>query len=188
MTKINDAHEKIASLQQMNASYLQSIKTLVSEMNLSQDFKVISYFTYSLNIRHVKDFENFVLGSFHIQNLGGTPLVNPYICIKLSADSPFNFSGKYQYKDSSKGNLTNGWERINEHTDRQEFWLRPNNKHILEANETLSFSNFQVKWIPESSYAGSIMGFAYGDEMEEGISSLNQINIGGTLGEEGENG
>ena len=55
---------------------------------------------------------------------------------------------------------------------------------MLNPSETLTFSNFQMKWLPESSYAGSIMGFTYGDEAKDGISSFNQINVNGTIVEE----
>ncbi|WP_087972260.1 hypothetical protein [Oceanobacillus rekensis] len=188
MKRTDEIRGKIAKWQEMNTSYLKEIKTLVSETKAAKDFQVISYFTYSFNISHEQGQENFILGTYHIKNLGGSPLSNPYICIKLSEDSPFDFSGKYLNKDSKqKMRLPNVWERINDSQDKQEFWLRQDKINKLEPNETLTFSNFQVKWIPESSYTGSIMGFTYGDEIKEGISSLNQINVGGSIGKGNEN-
>jgi len=184
MKRADDVRRKMIEWQEMNTSYLKEIKTLVSETKAAKDFQVISYFTYSLNISHEQGRENFILGSYHIQNLGGIPLSNPFICIKVSEDSPFDFSGKYLNKDTmQKMNLPNAWERMNDAQDKQEFWLKPASISKLEPKEILSFSNFQVKWTPESSYAGSIMGFTYGDEMENGMNAFNQINIGGSIGE-----
>lgn len=184
----NGVHMKIAGLHEMNTSYLEEIKTLITEEKTAEKFHVISYFTYSLNINHSRDQENFSLGTYHIQNVGEKPLSNPYICIKVSSDSPFKFSGKYLYKGSRQlAGMTNAWERLNDHQDQQEFWLKPAKKNILEPNETLSFSNFQVKWLPEPSYAGSIMGFTYGDEIKDGMSALNQINVSGAIGKEDTN-
>ncbi|WP_067724769.1 hypothetical protein [Oceanobacillus damuensis] len=188
MKTADNVWEKIVELQEMNTSYLKKIKSLVTEKKALSDFQVICYFTYSLNIFHEQGNENYCLGSFHIQNLGGRPLTNPYICIKISPGSPFDFSGKYLYKDSKqKMRMTDAWERINDPMDKQEYWLKPVEKNVLNPSETLSFSNFQMRWLPESSYAGSIMGFTYGDEEKDGISSLNQINISGTIIKEGGN-
>ena len=182
--KISEIRKKILEWQDIHSSYLNEVKTLIVENNVAKELNVISYFTYSLNIYHHPGRENFCLGSFHIQNLGELPLTNPYICIKIASDSPFNFSGKYVYKDSKqKMRLTNAWERINDPTDKQEFWLKPTEKLNLEPFETITFPNFQVKWDPDSSYTGTINGFIYGDELEEGMNSFNQISINGTINE-----
>lgn len=180
MKRFEDVKEKIANWNGMNISYLKEIKSLVTDMEGPKRFQIISYFTYSLNIFHEQGRENFCLGSYHIQNVGDKPLTNPYICIKVSPESPFEFSGKYVYKNSrQKMGMANAWERINEATDKHEFWLKPANNYTLESFETLSFENFQVKWLPNTSYAGSIMGFTYGEEISDGMNALNQINIGG---------
>ncbi|MFD2046663.1 hypothetical protein ACFSTA_20605 [Ornithinibacillus salinisoli] len=182
MQNINDVRKKVAALQKMNASYVKQIKSLISDMDVSSSIPFISYFTYSLNISHEPERENFCIGSFHIHNLGNKPLVNPYICIKIDSESPFDFSGKYFYKDSKqKVRLNQAWERFNDPKDKHEFWLKPNEKHTLEPSETLTFSNFQVKWIPNSSYIGRINGFLYGDKINEGINALNQISINGNM-------
>ncbi|WP_077624229.1 hypothetical protein [Sediminibacillus massiliensis] len=187
MHTMREVRKKIAALQEMNTSYWKEIRSLVSEMNLENNLQVISYFTYSLSIAHEPKQENFCLGSFHIHNLGTKPLTNPYICIKVSAASPFEFSGKYTYKDSKQTiRMANAWERINDPSEKEEFWLKPTPDHPLEPSETLSFSNFQVKWQPKSSYTGSILGFVYGEEIKEGVNSLNHISINGKV-EEGDN-
>lgn len=157
----------------------------MKEIKAPEKLNIISYFTYYSNIYHKIGAENFCLGSFHIYNIGEKPLTNPYICIKLSPSSCFEFSGKYLHKDTNqKVKLSNSWEKINDPADKQEYWLKPNNLQVLHPLETLSFSDFQIKWSPVSSYAGSILGFAYGDELKEGISALNQINLSGQIDKE----
>ncbi|WP_085992739.1 hypothetical protein [Oceanobacillus senegalensis] len=185
MERITDIRKKMADWHKMNTSYLNEIKTMVSEIKTANNLHVISYFTYTFHIFHEKGYENLCLGSYHIRNIGQKQLTNPIICIKISPEALFDFSGKYLYKDSKqKVQLSNAWERLNEPTDKQEFWLKPTHKNTLDPSETLTFSNFQVKWLPKSSYKGSIQGFTYGDELQEGMNALNQININGKIVEE----
>ncbi|WP_173918946.1 hypothetical protein [Halobacillus sp. Marseille-Q1614] len=181
---------KLKEWKNLNLHYLQQINELTSTIKKPANFQVISYFTYSMSVDHTPAADNICLGSFHLTNLGNVPLHNPYICIKLSDDHPFKFSGKYVYKGTKqKMKLGNAWERFNEGEDVNTlFWLKPTEANILKPLETLVFSNFLVEWKSSPSYKGSIMGFVYGDELKEGESSLNQINISGKVGEEKQNG
>ncbi|MFJ7934581.1 hypothetical protein [Sporosarcina sp. NPDC096371] len=181
----NVTHELEATakkLQQQTKSYLDDIKKLIAEPNDSNKVHVISYFTYSLNISHNSEHSSLCLGSYHIHNISSHPITNPYICIKIPTKSPFSFSGRYVY-ENFKQSLKNAsqWERINEKTNTEEFWLRPLGKASIEPNETITFSNFQIKWSPTTSYSGSIMGFTYSDQSEEGIAVINPINLNGTI-------
>ncbi len=83
------------------------------------------------------------------------------------------------FKQSLK--VADGWERTNEKTNKEEFWLKPLGKASIEPNETISFSNFQITWSPKESYAGSIMGFTYSDQLKDGIAVINPINLNGTV-------
>ena len=66
-------------------------------------------------------------------------------------------------------------------TNKEEFWLKPLGKPSIEPNETISFSDFQITWTPTESYAGSIMGFTYSDQMKDGIAVINPINLNGSV-------
>ncbi|UOQ45221.1 hypothetical protein MUN89_04535 [Halobacillus salinarum] len=77
--------------------------------------------------------------------------------------------------------MTGAWERINDQKDKEEYWLKPRNKPVLNPEEQLSFTNFQIKWIGDQPYAGSIMGFVYSEELSNGSSSMNQINLSGRV-------
>ncbi|WP_342505679.1 hypothetical protein [Sporosarcina sp. FSL K6-2383] len=178
----NEVEQKITKLQRQSKSYLDQIKILIAEQNDSNKINIISYFTFSLNISHEPGQESLCLGTYHVHNAGNTPITNPYICIKVPQESPFSFSGRYVH-DNFKQSLKNAseWERINDKTNTEEFWLRPIGNVPIAPNETISFSNFQIKWSPTKSYAGSIMGFTHSDQLKEGIAVINPINLNGTI-------
>ncbi|MFE6170461.1 hypothetical protein ACFVP8_21690 [Viridibacillus arvi] len=188
--RIVHVEEKINELKKQTNFYVHEIKKMVGKLVIPDSVNVISYFTSSFNISYNPDEENLCLGSYHIRNIGNQPITNPYLCIKLPEDSPFSFSGKYVYEHFApklKGNSS--WERINDQSSKVEFWLRPIGKTTLEPNETLSFPNFQIKWGHNLSYSGSIIGFTYCDQLEDGVVVLNPINLNGisyTQGDENE--
>ncbi|MGE8035007.1 hypothetical protein B1B04_14710 [Lysinibacillus sp. KCTC 33748] len=180
LTRINRVEEKINELKKQTDFYVHEMKKAIEELIVPESVNVISYFTSSINISYNPDEESLCLGSYHIRNIGTQPITNPSLCIKLPEDSPFSFSGRYVYEHFApnlKGNSS--WERINDQSSKEEFWLRPIGKTTLEPNETLSFPNFQIKWGNNSSYSGSIMGFTYCDQLEDGIVVLNPINLNG---------
>lgn len=179
--KNNHFSQKISLFNQETTAYLQKIKELISQIKDKQDHKMMSYFTYSIHISNDKERECLIIGTYHMHNLGNKPINNPYICIKLSQDSPFSFSGKYLTRKTSLPMQTAGsWERMNDGKGKNEYWLKPLDIQSINPSETILFSNFQVKWLPKETYSGIVMGFAYGDEYKEGVASINQINISGS--------
>ncbi|MFJ7408322.1 MULTISPECIES: hypothetical protein [unclassified Lysinibacillus] len=176
----DSVEEKIKNLKEQTTFYVREIKKLVAEQNFQKNVSVISYFTTSLNISYDSEQESLCLGSYHIRNIGNQPITNPYLCIKLPEDSPFSFSGRYVYEHFSQNLKTSGsWERINDSSNNTEFWLKPIGKTTIEPNETISFTNFQIKWSHNLSYAGTISGFTYCDELQDGVFVLNPINLNG---------
>ncbi|MGM0876163.1 MAG: hypothetical protein ACQEWV_15680 [Bacillota bacterium] len=172
--------EKIKQLNQETTSYLTEIKKLIYLSTKNNDLMMLSYFTYTTNISHEQESESLIIGTYHIHNIGDKTITNPYICIKLSSNTPFHFFGKYVNKKTNLAMKTNdAWERLNEQTDKGEYWLKPIGIETIAPSQIISFSNFQVKWIPNGSYAGSIMGFTYCDEFKDGIPTINQINVSG---------
>lgn len=160
-------------------NHLTEIKTEINR--ITNDAHLISYFTYSLNVSHEMNGENLCLGSYHIRNIGHKTIVNPYICIHIPKDSPFSFTGKYVYPDKLQRLKNPGmWERMNERENLEQFWLKPLEQQSIKPNESLTFSNFQIKWTPTKDYAGSIMGFTYSEAHPEGLVAINAINLSGT--------
>lgn len=178
----NVVESKITELQQQTKAYLSEVKKRVTELQYSDSIHLISFFTYSLDIAHDPEQESLCIGSYHVHNLGSKPITNPYLCIKMPSESVFSFSGKYVYEHFNQSlKAAGGWERINEKENKEEFWLRPLGRTSIEPNEILSFTDFQIKWMPKKPYAGSIMGFTYCDEIKEGVGVLNPINLNGTV-------
>ncbi|WP_394184815.1 hypothetical protein [Metabacillus halosaccharovorans] len=172
--------KKIKHHEDQTELYLIEIKKLLS--NTQHVPHMISYFTYSINISHNISTESMIIGTFHIRNIGKNDITHPYICIKLSPDAPIHFSGKYVNKKNSLSSNPNGaWERINEQTNKNEYWLKPIGTVTIGPSETITFSNFQIKWKPEKSYNASVSGFSYCDEIQNGIPAVNQIYISGSF-------
>lgn len=165
----------------------QGIKAKISEINaqIEKNHKenranLIGYFTFSLHLTHKADEENLCLGSYHVRNLTGKTITNPYICIHIPKDAPFSFTGKYVYEAHlKKAKNPDGWLRMNATEHPEKFWLKPLQHQSIRPNETISFTDFQVKWTPKKAYAGSIMGFTYSEEHQEGIAAINAINLSG---------
>lgn len=175
-------NQKIEEIEVQVKKYITEIKGKLTLLNQQNERNMLSYFTYSFNISHDHDGENLCLGSFHIMNIGNQPITNPFICIKLPKESPFVFSGKYVYKNSPK-NIQNsgGWERLNDKDNKEEIWLKPLEQKSIAPNEMVSFSNFQIKWKATDAYAGSILGYTYSDQSQDGVPVLNPINLSGIV-------
>ena len=171
--------DKIQALKEQTNTYVQEIKKLVEELAIPNKVNLISYFTSSFNISYDSEQESLCLGSYHI---GNTPVTNPYLCIQLPKDSPFYFSGRYVHENFTPNLKTQGqsnWERFNDKSSKEEYWLRPVGKSTIEPSETISFTNFQIIWSHNLSYSGTIMGFTYCDQLTEGVVVLNPINLNG---------
>lgn len=182
MSNQQEIEQKLIDWQEEQSSYLEQIKGLIQNLNVSEQLKVICYFTFSFQLAHQEGKENYLIGSFHIQNVGNKALTNPHIGLKITSNIDFQFSGKYLYQNSKQARvLANAWERINEPSDNKEIWLRPIQKQTIQPGETLTFSNFQIKWIPNTTYSGMIQGFTYGNELPDGMNALNQINVKGSV-------
>lgn len=174
-------NKKLEEFHQQLKGNLQEVKKKIEGIEQLAEMRLLSYFTYSLNISHDIHQENLCLGSYHIRNIGNQTITNPYICIKMPKDAPFTFTGKYIYQHmKQKGKNPGSWERMNEQEDPEQFWLKSIEQQSIKPNETLSFSDFQLKWTPTESYAGSIMGFTYSEENREGIAAINAINLSET--------
>ena len=178
----NDIEAKVAELQHQTKYYLAEIKNRLEEFEQPDKASLLSYFTHTIIISHDPNQESLCLGSYHITNIGNQSITNPYLCIRIPQELPFSFSGKYVYKNFKQAlKSSDGWERINEKENSEEFWLKPLGKSTIKPNETISFSNFQIKWTPTKSYSGSIMGFTYSDEIKDGIAVINPINLSGSV-------
>jgi len=171
--------EMMKEHERSTTNYLDEIKKLILVTpTYKNEYKLMSYFTYTVNLSHNIDSENLIIGSFIIHNIGQNQITNPYICLQLSPKHPFQLSGKIispKLQNSSK--MTDGWERLNDTSDHNMYWLKPINKDTIGPSQMISFQNFQLKWLPTESYTGNILGFTYSDEFKEGVPAINSISI-----------
>ncbi|GKV56152.1 hypothetical protein NCCP2222_20990 [Sporosarcina sp. NCCP-2222] len=175
-----DIEGKLKELQRETQFYLNELKEAVAKQRTRVDY--FSFFTYALHVSHTTKEESFCLGSYHIHNSGVSPLVNPIVQLTLSADAPFTLHGKFSKPNTTlPTRLANAWERLDDVSDPSIFRLKPIGQTIIQPGETVSFSNFQLTWLPSSSYAGSVTGISFTDRQPNGIPALNSININGTL-------
>lgn len=160
---------------------LSQLETLIDNICINNG-SIYSYFTYAITISHTVEQDSYLLGSMHVQNISNHVITNPLICLKISATSPFDFSGKYIYPNTTqKMQVTGAWERINEATNKEEYWLRPTHKQVIEPGETITFSNFQLKWKVDQQYNYHLYGYVYSDEYKDGVPTKNQINVNGKV-------
>ncbi|WP_082393699.1 hypothetical protein [Bacillus sp. JCM 19034] len=178
---MTDKQKILALIREWNhdtLTLLSQVKKTITALEEQKKQQIISYFTYSLNLANNDNEDHFIIGTYHIQNLSHTFITNPYICIKLDDESPLHFSGKYVYKPSHSTRQPKGaWEKINDHTNRFEYWLKPFYDQQIKPFGTLSFSNFQLKWNQSEPFSCNVMGFTYCDEYKDGVNALNQIFI-----------
>jgi len=185
VNELKQLTDKINEFKQRTNDYLLEVKNTIHDIereNRPIDPFVLSYFTYSTSLSHDNHSENIIIANFHILNLSDQTLKNPIICIQLSENSPFSFTGKYILGDSQQQASTNDtWQRMNEQADENEYWLRPMNQDEIKPYEELVYSQFQLKWFQAASYSGSVNGFVYFDQKPEGMSAINPINMSGQM-------
>ncbi|MBN8234279.1 hypothetical protein JF544_03425 [Halobacillus kuroshimensis] len=176
--------ERLLQLKKQQEDRIKDIRKKVTALKAGQHRAVICFFTYSIHVSHDSDQESMMIASFHIRNLGHQVMHEPYICLKMSEDSPCQFSGKYVHKAQvAKMKAAGAWLRVNEEQAKNEFWLKPLDQNEIEPGGSLTFANFQLRWKPEKSYASIMQGFAYGKGWESGVPSLNQMSASGVKGE-----
>ncbi|GKV68949.1 hypothetical protein NCCP2716_14470 [Sporosarcina sp. NCCP-2716] len=172
---------KLKELKRSTSDHILNLKEAIIKLN-EEKTSYISYFTYSFNIAHHLYSDNMCLASYHIKNIGNKPIENPQIILKLSDAGAFSFHGKYINSGSRvPSKLKNGWIRLNDPANSQEFHLKPIEDTIILPGEMLTFSSFQIIWKPSEEYSGSITGYTHVSDMTDGVAALNAINISGTI-------
>lgn len=175
---LTELQAKLAKLEQD----LDRTQQKVSEVlhNIEEPAKsdhVYCYFNHSLLVEHEKNASRLIMGSFHIKNTSNKKMDKPIILIKISSENKFNFSGKFQ-TDQQKQSGNFQWKRVHlQNLDpATHFCLKPTNKDYLAPHELLSFQNFQIKIPLHASILAE--GFVYFEESNDGVPSVNSINIG----------
>ncbi|MEN2768095.1 hypothetical protein [Ornithinibacillus xuwenensis] len=174
--------EKILLLNNQTKAYVDEIKELLKNQNRKLNIpSILGYFTYSLSTTNDEREENIIWGDFQIKNLTEEPIEDLYLCIKIDATDDYKFTGKYQTNKGKKDKTTStsAWEQFhNQDEDNEhEHWFQLSNQKQLLPQETISFSDFQIKWKNKGFYTCSVQGYAYTAFEKEGIAALNTINV-----------
>lgn len=171
---------KLTRFHESTKGHLLELREMLSTRLNRSD--CISYFTYALQLSHDASQESYCLGSFHIYNTGTVPLTAPRIRFTLSEGSLFSFHGKFVSNATTlSSKLANGWQRVNESSDKLLFDLQPIGNEVIGPGETLSFTNFQLIWSPSKTYAGGMTAIFFSEQFPDGTPALNSIDINGSM-------
>ncbi|OIJ10389.1 hypothetical protein BKP37_17745 [Anaerobacillus alkalilacustris] len=157
--------------------------------NSNIEHQVISLFNYSVILPDMTEEtkEVLILGHLIIKNNGPDPLTTPFICIRTKPTEAATLGGKINFIKKSDlvidATLSEEWTYVDKNWKEKvketgEHWLRPVGKNQLLPNESLNFSNFDLRCIkPEEGSSVIIEAFIYFQEKKEGLASLNKIVI-----------
>ncbi len=170
----------------MNA-YMKEIKETLKQIKKNHENlhslafakdSCIAYFTYSISLAAYTDDEHMIIGHFHIKNIGNTSITQPVIFLQINSDLNIKFSGKFAEQKSVEISTIQEWERIqsDEYSDG-EYCFQPLHANDIPPGESLSFSDFQIRFPATDTSSLSVQGFVYFRENQEGMNALNMINI-----------
>ncbi|GAF66853.1 hypothetical protein BTS2_3758 [Bacillus sp. TS-2] len=152
------------------------------------ELSISSFFSYSIMIPKDDD-QISVKGHFIIKNKGMLPVHEPLICLVVNQPQAIHLSGKINHPKQRKLNdylvdneeLYQSWDFIENHSLKEarksgKYWLKPTDFPVLNANDVLSFSDFELEIRRQKEgVTFSIDGFIYGQEIPDGLSADNQI-------------
>ncbi|WP_078555127.1 hypothetical protein [Bacillus alkalicellulosilyticus] len=169
------------------------VKEIITEIEVEKTrVEVQAYFSYSTILAENMDKgrEITILGNFIIKNIGNQPLSSPFVCIKITPSEQAKLSGKIVFKgseDSKAGSLFASnvveWEYVHENwreriRENGEHWLRPITVQTIQPGEIVSFSQFDIMFTPSKDKKPLLVeGFAYFNEIQEGMAACNKIII-----------
>ncbi|OEH92511.1 hypothetical protein [Bacillus solimangrovi] len=179
---------KLFQLEQELLSTRRSIEKLKSSIKVNGSPLLVPYFNYSLTMpKRTATNKALVLGSFIIKNIGESPLHNPFICIKITPYEHIPFTAKIgtqEIVDTSMRSISSEtWDYLNEEAkdkgiDSGEYWLKPVVTQKVDVGNSISLLNFQIPLDFEHvDKQFKVVGFIYGDEIQQGVRSLNSIRI-----------
>lgn len=155
--------------------------------------KPVAFFNYSVILSDPSsDDEAIVFGNFIIRNIGNVPLSYPVICLKITPSTVARkLGGKIRYNSITtetneiqilEDAASEQWIFIDDDwkenvINKGEYWLKPTHKSIIPPNEEIHFSNFEFVIDLKKNRSIKISGFAYFEQLTEGIAALNTIQL-----------
>lgn len=200
ISRLNLLIEKYEKQLQVNKGEVERLKEQLqfveSEKNdvLNKSVtKPIAFFNYSVILPELSnDDEAIIVGNFTIRNIGNTPLSYPTICLKITPQQVAGkLAGKIRYRTNVKQTneiqiledaASEEWIFVDRNwqekvLEKGEYWLKPTHKSIIPPNEELHFSMFELALNIKEARTLKINGFAYFEQLTEGITALNTVQI-----------
>ena len=164
-------------LEQLETSFMKMQQYVKRTSNLTTDQTFYCYFNYSTIVSPDEDDTHIIIGSFHVKSISPKPMNDPIILLKITADAPCDFSGKFKTENQTDQPYTFLWERVtmDEVDPQTHFCFKPTQNNTLQPNEQLSFQNFQIK-VPTNESI-TIEGFTYFNQENDGVPALNSIQL-----------
>ncbi|WP_257349084.1 hypothetical protein [Pseudalkalibacillus decolorationis] len=185
--QIDSYRSKIKSLEKRLKLQNQADKApkdIVKEETAKEELLLSAYFNYSLIC---KDEGSYVIhGSFHMTNIGEKELENPLICFRYQPTDYTSLKGKIgsmeqtNVADEKKESLQwvfleNDWAK--EARERGEIWIASMHELKLQANQTISLTDFQIPIQKEFEDSITIEAFVYFPNHEYRARAVNQIAL-----------
>jgi len=184
-----ETYEKqIAQLEQQLLSYevaleeaerqIQQLKKWkVPEEKKQTVMNVQAFFAYSVVLPETSEEETLVISDFVVQNIGTEPLQNTIVCLRIRPNTAAELSGKiatYSTKEVDDAEWIFAYENWRERIKTDgEYWMKPFQQKPLLPNEQLRLANLQIRI--KNAPSTVIDGFVYGNELPNGVASLNRI-------------
>ncbi|MED4174229.1 hypothetical protein P4631_17550 [Halalkalibacterium halodurans] len=192
--------EKVQQLQEVNEAASTNEPSLTdnkpsppAQLDAPEQTAIDAFFNYTMILPNMKSVDEQVIikGNFLIHNRRQEPLKSPVICLAFNKPGIASLSGKLVLSSQRQlDEVIIDDERLEEqwgyaqkdgykHVRRTgEHWLKPLHTNEIGANDTLSFSQFEVA-IPLEKEATLVTldGFVYGEGLEEGMAAKNKVMI-----------
>ncbi|ADU31077.1 hypothetical protein [Evansella cellulosilytica] len=155
-------------------------------IDVEKNISILPYFHFVTFLPEQGEEETLVLGNFSIKNEGNSPLKQPIICIRISPPKAAHLSGKILMMHRNDQVITDAeeewthvyrdWKKRIQH--HGEYWLQPLHCNEINPNETLTFSNFEIRIRKKNNISNiNIDGYVFSEASSEGFPALNNISF-----------
>ncbi|PLR80743.1 hypothetical protein CVD25_08405 [Bacillus canaveralius] len=175
---VNELESKINLMKGESEAFKAKVRELLS-VKRSSAKRLLPFFSYSIILDNNANGKHTIYGNFNIINHSPSPLYNPKFVLKIKSDHAFDFSGKYIMPTQHIKIENLQWKLVENKNENEamEYWFTPTGAEQIDPDQTLSFSNFQIRFQNEASGYINVEGHVYVRDINEGMPSLNSINI-----------
>ncbi|PLR76589.1 hypothetical protein CU633_14650 [Bacillus sp. V3-13] len=175
---VNELESKLKLLEHESETFKERIRELLIEKS-SSGKRPLPYFSYSIILDNKLNGKHTIFGNFNFTNHSPYPLYHPKFVLKIKSDHAFDFSGKYMMPNQHIKVENFQWKLVENKNENEamEYWFAPIAAEKIDPEQTLSFPNFQIRFQNEATGYINVEGYVHCRDVDEGIPSLNSINI-----------